>query len=117
MHEIRRAVTGDFPIVGRDGKTYLSRGLNPDFVHGKISLRELAEQAGISAAFYIDKQPKNSLVWPEDDYRNYCLLKRLDCEWLRYAEYAPKSDKRASIMRAEFDAQHLKVYGMTKDER
>ena len=117
MDDVIRFEKGDFPHIGRDGKTYFHRGINPDFVHGKITLRDMATQAGVAPVFCIDDQPKNSLVWPEDDYREYCLLDWLDSEGLRYAEYAPKGDEQVSILRAKFDDQHLKVWGMTEDER
>jgi len=117
MDDVIRFKRGDFPHIGRDGKTYFHRGINPDFVHGKITLREMAAQAGVKPVFHTDNQPKNSLVWPEDDYREYCLLDWLDSEGLRYAEYAPKGDEQVSILRAKFDDQHLKVYGMTEGER
>lgn len=74
MRDIRRALNGDFPHILPDGRTVSRRGLNPDFVYGKISLTEMAKQSGITPTFYIDDQPKNSLVWPEDQFKDYCLL-------------------------------------------
>jgi len=117
MDDVIRFESGDFPCIGRNGKTFFRRGINPDFVHGKITLREMAAQAGVKPVFHINNQPKNSLVWPEDQHKDYCLLELLDSEGLRYAEYAPKGDEQVSILRAAFDNQHLKVYGITEDER